>query len=156
MHAHTHTHTHTHCCSDAVMSDSLWPHETQHARLPGPWLSSRVCSDSRPLSWWCHPSISSSIAPSPPALNLSQHQGLFQWVGSSHHVAKVLEFQYQSLEWIFRVDFLQDWLVWSPCCTRNCQDLNLLQHTVWKHQFFGAWPSLQFTSHICTWLPEKP
>ena len=45
--------------------------------------------------------------PSPPALNLSQHQGLFQWVGSSHQVAKVLElqFQHQSFQWIFRVDF---------------------------------------------------
>ena len=45
---------------------------------------------------------------SPPALNLSQHQGLFQWVSSSHQVAKVLEFQllHQSFHWIFRVDFL--------------------------------------------------
>ena len=48
--------------------------------------------------------------PSPPALNLSQYQGLFQWVGSLHQVAKVLEFQlqHQSFQWIFRVDFLQD------------------------------------------------
>ena len=44
--------------------------------------------------------------PSPPALNLSQHQGLFQWVSSSHQVAKVLELQHQSFQWIFRVDFL--------------------------------------------------
>ena len=44
--------------------------------------------------------------PSPPALNLSQHQGLFQWVGSSHQMAKVLELQPQSFQWIFRVDCL--------------------------------------------------
>ena len=46
--------------------------------------------------------------PSPPALNLSYHWGLFQWVGSLHQVAKVLEFQlqHQSFQWIFRVDFL--------------------------------------------------
>ena len=46
--------------------------------------------------------------PSPPALNLSQHQGLFQWVGSSYQMAKLLEFQlqYQSFHWIFRVNFL--------------------------------------------------
>ena len=46
--------------------------------------------------------------PSPPSFNLSQHQGLFQWVGSLHHVAKVLELQlqHQSFQWIFRVDFL--------------------------------------------------
>ena len=46
-------------------------------------------------------------SPSPPAFNLSQHQGLFQWVSSSHQVAKVLEFQlqHQSFQWIFRTDF---------------------------------------------------
>ena len=43
---------------------------------------------------------------SPPAFNLSQHERLFQWVGSSHQVAKVLEFQHQSFQWIFRTDFL--------------------------------------------------
>ena len=53
----------------------------------------------------------------PPALNLSQNQGLFQWVSSSHQLAKVLEFQlqHQSCQWILNVDFLYDWLVWSPC-----------------------------------------
>ena len=47
-------------------------------------------------------------SPSPPAFNLSQHQGLFQWVSSLHQVAKVLEFQlqHQSFQWIFRTDFL--------------------------------------------------
>ena len=53
------------------------------------------------------------ILPSPPAFNLSQHQGLFQWVSSSHQVAKVLELQLQSFQWIVRTNFLQDWLVWS-------------------------------------------
>ena len=46
------------------------------------------------------------LPPSPPAFNLSQHQGLFKWVNSSHQVAKVLEFQRQSFQWIFRTDFL--------------------------------------------------
>ena len=47
-------------------------------------------------------------SPSPPALNLSQHQGLFQWVSPSHQVARILEFQlqHQSFQWIFKVDFL--------------------------------------------------
>ena len=45
-------------------------------------------------------------SPSPPALNLPQHQGLFQWLGSSNQVAKVLELQHQSFQWIFKVDFL--------------------------------------------------
>ena len=62
--------------------------------------------------------------PSPPALNLSQHQGLFQWVSSLHQVAKVLEFQlqHQSFQWIFRDDFLKDWLVWFPCSPRDSQE----------------------------------
>ena len=46
--------------SCSVMPDSLWPYGLQHARLPGPLLSTRDCSNSCPLSWWCHPTISSS------------------------------------------------------------------------------------------------
>ena len=58
---------------------------------------------------------------SPPAFNLSQHQGLFQWVSSSHQVAKVLELQlqHQSFQWIIRTDFFFDWLIWSPCSPRR-------------------------------------
>ena len=61
-----------------------------------------------PLSQWCYLNVTSSVLSSPPALSLSQNQGLFQWVGSSHQVAKVLELQlqHQSFQWIFRVDFL--------------------------------------------------
>ena len=63
-------------------------------------------------------------SPCPPAFNLSQHQGLFQWISSLDQVAKVLEFQlqHQSFQWIFRTDFLQDWLVWSPCLPRDSQE----------------------------------
>jgi len=50
-------------CSRYVMSDSLWPHGLQHIRLPCPSLSPGVCSNSCPLSWWCHPTISSSVSP---------------------------------------------------------------------------------------------
>ena len=53
----------------------------------------------------------SLLPSSPPVLNLSQHQGLFQWVGCLHQVE--LQLQHQSFQWIFRVDFLSDWLVWS-------------------------------------------
>ena len=58
----------------------------------------------------------------PLALSLSQHLGLYQWVSSLHLVAKVLELQHQSFQWIFRVDFLLDWLIWSPCCPRDSQE----------------------------------
>ena len=56
--------------------------------------------------------------------HLSQHQGLFQWVSSSHQVAKVLVFQlqHQSFQWIFRTDFLEDSLVWSPCSPKDSQE----------------------------------
>ena len=60
--------------------------------------------------------------PFPPALSLSQHQGRFQWVSSLHQVAKVLELQHQSFQWIFRTDFLEDWLVWSTCSPRDLQE----------------------------------
>ena len=63
-------------------------------------------------------------SPSPPAFNLSQHQGLFQWVSSSRQVAKLLDLQlqHQPFPWIFRTDFLQDWLLWSPCNPRDSQE----------------------------------
>ena len=62
-------------------------------------------------------------SPSPPAFSLFQHQGLFQWLSSSHQVPKVLEFQlqHQSFQWIFRTDFLWDGLVGSPCHPRDSQ-----------------------------------
>ena len=61
-------------------------------------------------------------SPFPSAFNLSQHQGLFKWVISLHQAAKVLELQHQSLQWIFRIDFLYDWLVGSTCCPRDSQE----------------------------------
>ena len=63
-------------------------------------------------------------SPSPPALNLSQHQGLFKWVSSSHQVAKVLEFQlqYQFFQRTFRTDFLSDGLAGSPICPRDSRE----------------------------------
>ena len=64
------------------------------------------------------------LSPSPPAPNPSQHQDLFQWVSSSHQVAKVLEFQRQHhfFQWTPRTDLLQDGLVGSPCSPRHSQE----------------------------------
>ena len=64
------------------------------------------------------------LSPSPPALNLPQHQGPLQWVSSSHQVAKALELQlqHQSFQWIFRIDFLQNALVGFPCSPRDSQE----------------------------------
>ena len=77
-------------------------------------------------------------SPSPPAFNLSQHQGLFKWVSSSHQVAKILEFQlqHQSFQWTPRTDFLYDRLVGSPCSPRDSWVFS--NTTVQKHQVSDA------------------
>ena len=104
-----------------VVSSSLRPRGLQHARLPCPSPTPRACSVSCWLSRWCHPTILSSVVPFSSCL-LSKHQGLFQWVSSSHQVAKILELQHQFFQWIFRTDFFYDWLFWSPCSPRDSQE----------------------------------
>ena len=74
--------------SHSTVSDSLWAHGLQHVRLPCPSLSPRVCSNSCPLSQWCIQPSHPLSPPSPPALSISQNQGLFLWVISWHQEAK--------------------------------------------------------------------
>ena len=84
------------------------PHGLQHTRLPCPSPTPRACSNSFLLSWWCHPTSSSSVTSFPSAFILSQHQGLFQRVDSSQQVAEVLklQLQHQFFQWIFRTNVL--------------------------------------------------
>ena len=89
-----------------VVVDRLLSH-----RRPCPSASPGICSDSCPLSQRCHPAVSPSAALSPVAFSLSQHQGLFQRVGSQHHVASVLELQHQLVS--FRID-------WVDLAVRYC------------------------------------
>ena len=106
------------------MSNPLWPHSCStpgfpvHHQLPklAPTLVHHVGDAIQPS----HPLPS----PSPPAFNLSQDQGLFQWVSSSYQVANILELQlqHQSFQWIFRTNFLYVWLVGSPCNPRDSQE----------------------------------
>ena len=106
-----------------------------HQHLEPTQIHIHCVSDAIQLS---HPLSS----PSPPAFNLSQHQGIFQWVNSLNQVAKWLEFQlqHQSFQWIFRTDLLYDGLVGSPCSPRDSQ--GLLQHhsskasILWHSAFF--------------------
>ena len=81
------------------------------------------------LSWWCYLTILSSGIPFSSCTQPfpAQNQGLFLWVSCSHQVAKVLELQlqHQPIQWIFWVDFLKDWLVWSPCSPRDSQESSL-------------------------------
>ena len=96
----------------SVVSYSLKSHGLQHTRPACPSPTPGVYSNSCPLSRWCRPTISSSVIP------FSRLQSFpasvsFQWVYSSHQVARVLKFQlqHQSFQWIFRTDFLlDDWL----------------------------------------------
>ena len=97
-------------------------------------------------------------SPSPPAPNLSQHQGLFQWVGSSHQVAKVLELQlqHQSFQWIFRVDSFR--IDWFDLLTVQETLKSLLQHHSLKASVL--WCSALFIvqlSHLCviTWKNQS-
>ena len=110
--------------SRSVVSDSLRPHELQHARPPCPSPTPGVHSDSRPLSRWYHPAISSSVVPFSSCPQYLPHQSLFQWANSSHEVAKVLEFQPQhhSFQRTPRTDLLQNGLVGSPCSPRDFQE----------------------------------
>ena len=87
-------------------------HGLQYARLPCPSPTPGAYSNLFQWSWWCHPTISSTVLPFHSCLQSSQHQSLCQRVSSSHQVAKVLEFQlHQSFQWIFRlISFRMDWL----------------------------------------------
>ena len=109
--------------SHSVVSDSLRPHESQHARPPCPSPTPGVHSDSRPSSQWCHPAISSSVIPffscpqSLPASEsfpVNQH---FPWSGQSTGVSALASFQRNP-----GANLLQNGLVGSPCGPRDCQE----------------------------------
>ena len=141
--------------SCSVMSDSLWFLGLQHARLPCPSPSPRVCSNSYPLSWWCHPTISSSVAHFsscphfPPAPVFSNEIPLW------HQVAKVLELQlqHQSFQWIFWTDFLK--IDWLDLLAVQGTLKSLLQHHSSKASVLQCLTFLWSNSRICIWLLEK-
>ena len=104
-----------------------------HVKLCDWWTEVRQASLSFTVSWSLLKFMSIELVmlsnrllcpTSPPALNLSQHQGLFQWFDSLHQANKVLklQLQHQSFQWVFRVDFLWDRLVWSPWSPRDSQE----------------------------------
>ena len=95
-------------------------------------------------------------SPSPPAFNLSQHQGLFKWASSFHQVTKVLEFQFQhqSFQWTQRTDLL--WIDWLDLLAVQGTLKSLLQHHSSKASILYLSASLSSSSPIYTWLLEKP
>ena len=143
--------------SHSVVSDSLWPHESQHARPPCPSPTPGVYPNSCPLSQWSHPAISSSVIPfsscskSLPASGSFSMSQPFTWGGQRIGVsasASVLPMN------------IQDWspLGWTGWISLQSKGLSRVfsNTTVQKHQFFDAQLSSQFNSHMHTWPLEKP
>ena len=141
----------------SVMSDSLRPHESQHARPPCPSITPGVHSDSRPLSQWCHPAISSSVVPvsscpqSLPASESFPMSQLFAWGGQSTGVSASASF----LPKISQGWSPSEWTGWISLQSKGLSRV-FTNTTVQKHQFFGAQLSSQSNSHIYTWPLEKP
>ena len=108
----------------SVVSNSLKPHGLQHTRLPCPSSSPWECSNSCPLSRWCHPTILFSVVSfsSCPQSFPASVSFPKSWLFSSGGKVLELQLQRQSFQWTVRVDFLWDWLVWSPCFPSNSQE----------------------------------
>ena len=110
--------------SRSVVSDSLWSCGLQHARLPWPSPIPKICSNWCPLSLWCHLTISSSVIPfsfrlqSFPVLGPFPVNEFFTSGGQSIGAS----ISASTFQWLFRTYFLQDCLVWSPCCPRDSQE----------------------------------
>ena len=143
--------------SRSVVSDSLWPHESQHARPPYPSPTPGVHLDSRPSSQWGHPDILSSVVPfssCPQSLLASESfpmSQLFTWGGQSTGVSALASFlPKKSQAWS-----PSEWTGWISLQSKGLSRV-FSNTTVQKHQFFGAQPSSQSNSHIHTWPQEKP
>ena len=140
----------------SVMSDSLQPHGLRHTRFPCPSPTPRACSNSGPLSQWCHPTISSSVVPFSSCCQSFPASGSFlmsqffssggQCIGASAS-ASVLAMNIQ--DW-----FPFGWTGWISLLSKEL--LRVFSNTtVQKHKFFGAQLSLWSNSHILTWRLEK-
>ena len=142
--------------SRSVVSNSLWSHCLQHTRLPCPSPSPGACSNSSPLSQWCHPTISSSVGPFSSCLQSFLASGSFpmsqlftsgdQSIGASAS-ASVLPMN------------IQGWfpLGWTGLILQSTGLSRVFSSiTIQRCQFFGAQPFLGSNFHIHTWLLEKP
>ena len=124
--------------SCSIVPSSSGSHGLKHARLPWPSQTPRAYSNSCPMSCdviqWPHPLSS----PFPPAFNLSQHHGLFQWVSSSHQVAKVWSFSISPFnEYSGLISFRMDWLdllavqgTFKSLLQHHSSNASILRHSV--------------------------
>ena len=139
------------------MSDSLWPHGLQHTRPPCPSPTPRVYSNSCPLSWLCHLTISSSVTCLSSHLQSFPASGSFQMsqffasggqrIGTSAS-ASVLPMNIQDCFHLGRTG-------WISLQSKGLSRV-FFNTTVQKHHFFSAQLSSQSNSHIHTWPLEKP
>ena len=126
-------------CISSVQSDALWPHERQHARPPCPWPTPGVHPNPCPLSWWCHPTISSSIVPFSSCLQSFPASGSFQ-------MSQLFASGGQRIRLSASTSVLpmntQDWapLGWTGWISLQSKGLSRVfsNTTVQKHQFFGT------------------
>ena len=143
--------------SQSCLTDTLTPHESQHARPPCPSPTPGVHPISCPSNRWGHPAISSSFIPfsscpqSLPASESFPVSQLFAWGGQSTGVSAWASFLPKNT---------QDWspLEWTGWISLQSKRLSRVfsNTTVQKHQFFGTQPYSQSNSHIHTWPQEKP
>ena len=135
----------------SVVSNSLRPHESQHARPPWPSPTPRVHSNSCPSSQWCHPPISSSVVPfsscyqSLPASGSFPMSQLFTWGGQSTRVSASASFLPKNTQ-----DWSLEWTGWISLQSKGLSRV-FSNTTPQKHQSFGAQLSSQSNSHIHTW-----
>ena len=143
--------------SRSVVSDSLRPHELQHARPLSPSPTPGVHSNSCPSNQWCHPAISSSVVPfsscpqplpSSESIPVSQ---LFAWGGQSTEVSALASFLPKNTQDRSPLE----WTGWISLQSRGLSRV-FSNTTVQKHQLFGNQLSSQYNSHIHTWPQEKP
>ena len=142
--------------SRSVVSDSLRPHESQHARPPCPSPTPRVYPNSSPSSRWCHPAISSSVSPfsscpqSFPASGSFLMSQLFAWGGQSTGLSALASFLPKKSQ-----GWSSEWTGWISLQSKGLSRV-FSNTTVQKHQFLSAQLSSQSNSHIHTWPLEKP
>ena len=129
--------------SCSVMSDSLQPHGLQHSRLPCPSPTPKACSNSSPLSWWCHPTISSSVIPFSSCLQSFPASGSFP--RSQFFTSGGQSIGVSALASVLPMN-IQDWfpLGWTGLISLQSKELSRVfsNTTVQKHQVFGPKRSL--------------
>ena len=141
--------------SRSVVSDSLWPHESQHTRPPCLSPTPKVYSNPCPSSWWCHPAISSSVIPFCSCPQSRPASGSFPMSQLRMRWPKYWSFSFSISPSNEHPGSPLVWIGWISLQSKGLSRV-FSNTTVQKHQIFGAQLSSQSSSHIHTWPLEKP